>query len=538
MHTILVAEDEPELRNYLGLALTCHGYHVEFAQNGEEVLTYLASARQPDISLLLLDIVMPYKGGLETLKEIRRIRPDLPVTILSGATSPANIVTAMKNGAVDFLPKPISPEDLRKAIDRVLAPKSSETPIAAGAVKGLIAGTDEYAPTTGAWSEKVERLAEMIGSSDVPVLLQGETGVGKEVLARKLHARSPRAGRQFLKLNCAALPSELVESELFGYERGAFTGAFKSVPGKFEMANGGTILLDEIGDMDFKLQAKLLQVLQDREFLRLGAKETSKVDVRVMAATHCDLEQAIVARRFREDLYYRLNIVDIHIPPLRDRIDEILPLAQFFINRYAIPSLPPVEITPGLKRALLDYDWPGNIRELENFMRKLLVLRNADLLADELRRKSNRQWGAGARPPRPSITEQPATQYGQAAAFAEWPGEPAARALKPDHEAVPPAVKPYALDVSASFSTPTNGDGKISVLEKVDSARKAAESEAIIAALNSTLWNRKKAAAVLNIDYKALLYKMKKLGIGTKPSPEDSRTEDGRPQSLTNAAGA
>ena len=171
-------------------------------------------------------------------------------------------------------------------------------------------------------------MLDKMASSDVPVLLRGETGVGKEVLARKLHARSSRGNRPFVKLNCAALPSELIESELFGYERGAFTGAFKTTPGKFEMANGGTLLLDEIGDMDFKLQAKLLHVLQDREFHRLGSKDVSRVDVRVMAATHCDLEMAIVDKRFREDLFYRLNIIEIDIPPLRERKDEILSLSE------------------------------------------------------------------------------------------------------------------------------------------------------------------------------------------------------------------
>src|SRR5262249_43277096 len=203
------------------------------------------------------------------------------------------------------------------------------------------------AHNSGAMRKIESRLAQ-IGASDVPVLLQGETGAGKEVLARRLHAFSSRADKPFLKLNCAALPSELVESELFGYERGAFTGAFKSTPGKFEMANGGTILLDEIGDMDFRLQAKLLQVLQDREFHRLGTAETVKVNVRVMAATHCDLETAIRDGRFREDLFYRLNVVTIQVPPLRERQDEILPLFKHFAEKYGDDGVE-VELTPKLE---------------------------------------------------------------------------------------------------------------------------------------------------------------------------------------------
>ena len=516
MHTILVAEDEPEVRNYLGLALTCQGYNVEFAQNGDEVISYLANPGQPDISLLLLDIVMPRKDGLETLSDVRRICPEMPVIVLSGAPSPSNIVTAMKNGARDFIPKPVSHEDLRGAIEKVLSCTSSR-PVASRGPQET--ATEECAPPAGSWNRKIDLLIQSVGSSDVPVLLLGETGVGKEVLARKLHMRSPRASRPFLKLNCAALPSELIESELFGYERGAFTGAFKNTRGKFEMANGGTILLDEIGDMDFKLQAKLLQVLQDREFLRLGAKETSKVDVRVMAATHCDLERAISESRFREDLYYRLSIIDIHIPPLRERLDEVIPLAEFFLKKHALPALPAIEVSPCLKRALLEHDWPGNIRELENVIRRFLVIRNTELLVEELRGKrrkhditvSVRTLLPGALEREPVVLhrtgsdgtdENEDTRTGDngsawqpAETFAADPGTPA-----PAHAA------------------PRHGHAPVSILEKVDSAKKAAEAEAILAALNSTLWNRKQAALLLNIDYKALLYKMKKLGIGARAS--------------------
>jgi two-component system response regulator AtoC len=280
MKPILIAEDEPEVRNYLRLALTCRGYDVEFAQDGEEAVQYVRGG-QNRFSLLLLDILMPQKDGLETLREVRSISPDLPVVMLSGASSPLNIVTAMKIGAKDFLPKPVSHEELYRAIEKAIPGPPANLPRIAPPV--VDHSPSPMMPPMGKWSQRVDLLIRSVGVSDVPVLLQGETGVGKEVLARKLHARSPRATGPFLKLNCAALPSELVESELFGYERGAFTGAFKNTPGKFEMANGGTILLDEIGDMDFRLQAKLLQVLQDREFLRLGAKEVSKVDVRVMA---------------------------------------------------------------------------------------------------------------------------------------------------------------------------------------------------------------------------------------------------------------
>jgi two-component system, NtrC family, response regulator AtoC len=486
MNTILVADDESEIRSYLGAALGSQGFRVEFADSGADVLERLRPNNDPndaDVSLVLLDILMPDRDGLQTLQELQRIRPEVPVIMLSGATSPGNIVTAMKGGAIDFLAKPVSYHDLTAAIQKVLsANKGEQVPDVISPVEELLL------PIIGAWSQKLDLLLQRIGTSDVPVLLQGETGVGKEVLARKLHARSMRAAHPFLKLNCAALPSELVESELFGYERGAFTGAFKNTPGKFEMANHGTILLDEIGDMDFKLQAKLLQVVQDHEFLRLGAKETVKVDVRVMAATHCNLEQAIVEGRFREDLYYRLNIIDIQIPPLRERRDEILPLADFFLRTHATPDKPVLGLTPRLRETLLAHDWSGNIRELENVMRKYLVLRNAEVVAEDLARRAHK---------RSSALKHASSKIHSPAAHA-------------------PGIVP---DVQIKDG-PTSQPSDASILNGVNNAHRTAEAEVIIAALNAALWNRKQAAAFLKIDYKALLYKMKKLGIGEKKGVE------------------
>src|SRR5580704_604936 len=319
--------------------------------------------------------------------------------------------------------------------------------------------------------KEIQALVGEIGWSEVPILIQGETGSGKEVLARELHARSPRANKPFLKLNCAALPSELVESELFGYERGAFTGAFQKKAGLFELANGGTILLDEIGDTDVRLQAKLLQVLQDHEFQRIGGKETIKVDVRVIAATHRDLEKAIIDRHFREDLYYRLNVINIHVPALRERKEDILPLAAFLVRKHAVNGVPAPTITPELKQAMLNYQWPGNVRELENFVRKFVVLRNPDTLARELYVKATRKALLSA-----------------------------------------PAAPVQSIDEPVEKSaTP--------VLEQVTKAKEEAELQAILAALNSTRWNRKQAAALLKIDYKALLYKMKKLCVEEKAAP-------------------
>jgi len=519
MNTILIAEDEPEVRDYLGIALNCEGYEVEFAQNGEEVVNFL-ERDGAKVSLLLLDLIMPCKDGFETLREVRQGWPGLPVITLSGSCTPANVATVLKAGALDFLSKPIAHGDLLRAIESALKLPGAtrDTPLSLKAPR-----PESCVLTSGTWSERVNALLERVGGSDVPVLMRGETGAGKEVLARKLHERSKRAGRPFLKLNCAALPSELVESELFGYDRGAFTGAFKNTPGKFEMANGGTILLDEIGDMDFKLQAKLLQVLQDREFLRLGAKDVCKVDVRVMAATHCNLEEAIEEGRFREDLYYRLNIIEIRVPPLRERKDEIVTLSEFFLQKYA-PNDPPVT-PPRLRQALLEHDWPGNVRELENVIRKFLVFRSVEMIVGELRRKSKNNGRPMARLAAPFASEpleirlpdQPA-EYG--------PGSNGHAMLSPAANQNGISDSPWTEDAAVSMPAATsakgNSAGHASILAEVDQARKKAEIDAILSALNATLWNRKQAAKLLKVDYKALLYKMKKLGIGEKASDESA----------------
>ena len=470
-YTILVGEDELEIRAYLGMALKCLGFSVELASDGDEVLSALQSA-DGEIAAVLLDVMMPNRDGLDTLVEIRRTHPDLPVIVVSGAASTLDVVKAMKLGATDFLCKPVTHEDVQKTLTRALEMKRAD---AAPRLRKSSAFTSAYMGRNPRMKE-IHALVGQIGWSEAPVLIQGETGTGKEVIARELHAQSPRAGRAFLKLNCAALPSELVESELFGYERGAFTGAFQKKAGMFEMADGGTILLDEIGDMDVRLQAKLLQVLQDREFQRIGGREVIKVNVRVMAATHRDLEGAIADRTFREDLYYRLNVINLVLPPLRERTEDLIPMAEFLMTRHCPLGTPVPAIEGDLQRAMLAYAWPGNVRELENMVRRFLILRDADMLARELCERV-------ARRNEPSV---------QAAVLAR-------------HQ------------TQAAVAAP--------ILEQVTKAKQQAETDAILSALNSTRWNRKRAAELLEIDYKALLYKMKKLGVDERPLALESASE-------------
>ena len=477
--TILLGEDDLEVRSYLETALKCQGYSVELAQDGEEVLACVHSGEVP-YSAVVLDMFMPRKDGFNALKEIRRMNPELPVIMISGAATPLNVVQVMKSGATDFIPKPIKPDDLRKALRVALEakqaqlPRAAEQTPAAGNKRHVFFGSSPY-------MQELQNLLDQIGWSEAPVLILGETGVGKEVLAREIHLHSPRAKKPILKLNCAALPSELVESELFGYERGAFTGAFQKKPGMFELADGGTILLDEIGDMDVKLQAKLLQVLQDQEFQRLGGKDTIRVDVRVIAATHRDLEKAIAEHSFREDLYYRLNVINVRVPPLRERKEDILPMAEFLIRKRAAPGTGSVQIPQPLREAFLEYHWPGNIRELENIVRNLLALRDANSIIQGLRSKIERSASLPAVKP----------------------------AETPIVAAVPVAPTPSP---ELKLPVPAAQDGT-PLLEKLANSKRDAERAAIIETLKSTNWNRWQAAIVLQIDYKALLYKMKKLSI-------------------------
>lgn len=453
--TILIGEDDSEVREYLEMATRSMGYEAILAQDGNEVLSCLQ--RQEPVHVVLLDIMMPQKDGIETLREIRSWNNSLPVIMVSDASSTINVVNAIKIGATDFLSKPVNHDELRAAIQKAMEFMPKPVVTEEQSEKGT--GTGKMFFGTNRQMLEIAQVMKEVAPSDAPVLIRGETGVGKEVIARELHNLSSRSRRAFLKLNCAALPSELIESELFGYERGAFTGAYQKKPGMFELADGGTILLDEIGDMDFKLQAKLLQVLQDQEFQRVGGKETIRVDVRVMAATHQHLERAIAKRQFREDLFYRLNVISIDVPALRNRKEDLIAIAEFLIRKNCA-NAPPV-LTQPLKKAMLEYHWPGNIRELENVMRRYIILRGSEGIIRELRTKT----------------------------IAAESDEP---------------------EFSKSFAdTPENGP----ILAKVTKAKQEAESSAILGALSSTRWNRKQAAVLLRIDYKALLYKMKKLGI-------------------------
>ena len=485
---IVIAGSEPELREYLRVALPEPKFSVHSVENCEELFKYLENAAPP--ALVMLDVISPNGESMTVLRAIRRRCPTVPVLVLSSVSSAADLEEVMEGGASSCLTKPISYEALMRAVEAALR-------MGISTVRGDASLCGSKEPTLGAWSRRIETVLAQIGRSDVPVLLTGETGSGKEVLARRIHVQSLRANEVFLKLNCAALPSELVESELFGYERGAFTGAFKSTPGKFELAHRGTILLDEIGDMDLKLQAKLLQVLQDQEFLPLGAKETTRVDVRIIAATHRDLEAKIAEGSFREDLYYRLKVLTIMIPPLRERKDEIIPFALSFLDKYNRPGASAPEMSSDLSCALLNHQWPGNIRELENLMRSYLVLRDPDAIIEQISSSTARAARRDVR----VMNDERSSRPGSPTSFLRREEEPAL------------GDERWTGPVSSLHVPEHAGAKQAAQLARLKEEQKEAESELILKALNSAMWNRKRAARILGIDYRALLYKMRTLGI-------------------------
>jgi DNA-binding NtrC family response regulator len=460
--SILIVDDEPSVLRYSKTVLIDQ-YRVETAECGEEALQRIH--RGPAPNLVVLDMAMPGMDGLETLAKCKKIFPDQKVLMMSGSGDRHKVGQAMKLGAADCLHKPFEAPQLKGAVRRALESICAAGDAAPNNGKGnavVLENLDEdlFFLAASPAMKQIYAQVSLVARVDVGVLLLGESGVGKEVLARLIHKVSARARKPFIKVNCAALPSELLESELFGYEAGAFTGATGSKPGKFQLADGGTILLDEIGEMSAALQAKLLHVLQDGRFFRLGGRTNIKVNARVLAATNVDVEKAIAERKLREDLYYRLSAFTITIPPLRERREEIPWLLTHYMNNLAATfGTDPLPIPDALLQECLRYRWPGNLRELGNFVKRYLVLQDEKHVVDELRAK-NQDSGGGEQDQGTALTGRP-------------------RSLK-------------AL---------------------VRTLKDDAEAKEIVRALEQANWNRKLAAAHLCISYKALLYKIKQYGI-------------------------
>ncbi len=464
--TILVVDDDPGIREYLDSLLSLDGYRVVAVPGGIEALARLDNGLRPDA--VILDIMMPGMDGLETLSHLREKDAELPVIMLSGVGQTSTVVQSMKAGAYDYIDKSFEVDELQMAVQKALERRRLVQEIRN--LKSQLREREEADPIVGV-SQPVQSMKELldnIADTDVTVLIEGDSGVGKELVARRLHRHSSRRDARWVKVNCAALPPDLLESELFGYEKGAFTGALKQKQGRFEYATGGTIFLDEIGEMSLPLQAKLLQVLQDREFCRLGGNEVVRVDVRVVCATNRDLKAAVEAKQFREDLYYRLNVVNIRVPSLKERREDIPLLTRYFLHKYSEKyARARTEVSDQLMAHFLSYDWPGNVRELENLVKRLVILDDERFIFAEFKSKN-------VSPASPTV------------------------------EAAPEEDVLEGVDLNA---------GQISLKEIARKAATVAERRMIGAVLQQTNWNRRKAAKILDVSYKTLLYKIKECGL-------------------------
>ncbi len=471
---ILIVDDESAIRESLSLLLGQH-YQVETAQDGEQALELFhmqsgasqINAFLPD--LVLLDIMMPGIDGIELLKQIRSQYPSIPVIMLTASKTVRTIVQAMKIGAVDYLSKPFEVEELLDLVDYTLARSSSandtsESPIPEAQTKPLIEG--DLGSVVGRHPMMLDMYAkiEQLAKRDTTVLITGESGTGKELVAREIHRMSPRSNAPFVALNCAAIPETLIESELFGHEKGSFTHAIEKRIGHFELADKGTLFLDEIGELSLPVQVKMLRFLQEQEFYRIGRSKPIRVDVRILAATNRSLETAIQEGRFRQDLYYRINVVTLDIPPLRSRAEDIEMLVKHFVKKLSPVyggKLP--QVTPEALSVLLNYSWPGNVRELENVVESVLALGSSEqITANELpmRLRSSRDSGD---------------------------------------------LKDEVIAGSIPF----------------EEAERAFETELILKALRMTNFVQTRAAEMLGISRRILKYKMDKLGISEQPVAEE-----------------
>ena len=453
---VWVADDDPGVRSHLAGLLMDRGYDVQCLDSGEQVLHCLTSSPLP--ALLLLEIRLPRVSGLEILSALNKIGSRIPSIVLSRVNDIPTVVEAMRLGASDYLPKPIEAKDLEVAMARILADNRP-------GIQARSSASEFTFQSSNRRMLQIRAVCDQVARADVPILILGESGVGKEVLARYIHERSGRT-EAFVKVNCTALPADLLESELFGHERGAFTGAVREKPGKFELASRGTLMLDEVAEMSPLLQSKLLHVLQDGEYSRLGGTMTLTSGARIIAATNKCLRSLASSGGFREDLYFRLNVITVEVPPLRERPEDIAPLCDHFVERYRAKYNSGVkQLPPELVAAFRDYCWPGNVRQLENSVKRFLLLPDLHQALAELESRFDQ------------------------------------RAVSPEPNPPP----------------------KLSLKEHAANAAEQAEKELIFRTLSEMNWNRKRAAQRLNICYKSLLNKLHRW---QSESPQQPRSKD------------
>ncbi len=447
MASILVVDDDQNIRKILRDLLDKEGFSVSTASDVDKALPFIDAQ---DLDLIVTDLKMPGKSGMDLLTLCREKRPAVPVIMITAFGNVEAAVMAMKKGAYDFITKPFDENELLNVIEKAI----SESEMNEELLSNYFDQETQFSQIIGRTPviQQIFQIIKKIAPTDSTVLITGETGVGKELVAREIHSGSQRRDHPFVKVNCAAIPESLLESDLFGHEKGAFTGAVTTKPGRFEIAHKGTILLDEIAEMPLHLQAKLLGVIQDKSFDRVGGVKTIKVDIRMIAATNQDLQTAIQAGKFRSDLFYRLNVVPIHIPPLRERKDDLIPLVDYLLKRFTGKHLKKIKnVSPEVMATFANYDWPGNIRELENVLERMVIMSETDTL---------------------TIHQLPAEIRG----------------------------------TFRNVEAPT-------LKEKVDGISQLTEKQMIIDALNQTNQNRTKAAKLLSISRRTLQNKIKEYGL-------------------------
>jgi DNA-binding NtrC family response regulator len=493
---VAIVDDDSGFANYLRTFLSLRGYETRSYSRGDEMLAAVKQGDPPDI--VLLDVMMPGMNGLETLRALKAAKADLQVIMLSGREQASTIVEAVRLGAADYVVKPDDPEGLGEiALDAAIKSAIEKTRLVSEITELRRQLSDDQDRAFLFWGDSpdmktIATVIEQVSDSDVTVLIRGESGVGKELVARAIHQRSPRKDRPFVKVNCAALPAELLESELFGHEKGAFTGAATTRIGKFEQADTGTIFLDEIGEMKAALQAKMLHVLQEAQFTKLGSNKLINVDVRVVAATNRDLETMMLGGEFREDLYYRLKVIEVTVPPLRERRGEIVHLTGFFMDRYARRyKRRPLELSEELQRLFQTYEWPGNIRELENMIKRLVILQDEQIAIREM-----------TRAPRSAVA------YAAAGVGAAIP------AALPRPVEVPVEADPLAGIERAPEPAVPAPPSRLADVAKAAALK--AERTMIEDTLQQVHWNRRRAAEQLGVSYKTLLNKIKEWSISPK----------------------
>ena len=475
-HSILIVDDDKDVRSLLTDLLKDAGYATSMVGTGEEALAAVAAEKtRPD--LVMMDVKLPDKDGLAVLKQLKREHSELEVIVMTAFGGSSTAIKAMEHGAYDYVTKPFEIDDLLATLRRVFEHVDMSSEVSALRLElGKSAAERERMVGSSKPMLEIFKLIGKVASSDATVLITGESGTGKELVAEALHRASKRNPHPLVKVSCAALPETLLETELFGHEKGSFTGAMAMRRGRFETADKGTIFLDEIGEMTLATQTKLLRILQEREFERIGSNTPIKVDIRVITATNRDLAKEVKDGRFREDLYYRLNVIHIHMPPLRERLDDIPALVEHFLVKYRhAPGAIPTTISEEALAKLIAHDWPGNVRELENAIERAVVLsRGNPITPDHL-------------------------------AFAKPPG------ASTENRSAADAAESDDTDASSTVAgAATNGGGSGTFKQRVE----ALERQLIAEALERAGGNRSKAAEELGI-YRRLLYaKIKEYGLG------------------------